>query len=251
MLANHAFQTITNPSAKNWFSLDLGIVDLFVSDLRSERSYPTRGRIAWDESSANWVETGKSHRLCTSSQLDALEAWAARLEKPGLLVLNQPLFQRAGTWSDKNLLSFPEDARRIWHAVERAPRSIAVLAGDIHWARAGSWRVAGGSDTRFEIVASPSRLLKPVKIVLWTIGERKMLKKPQAEIPPSGPSGSAQRRLQAAYGTSVDNFALLHLRRRPGRVDLRVTAVPANGTAQTATDAFGTGRPCERTFSLL
>jgi hypothetical protein len=251
MLAKEAFQSITNPEGRSWFGLDLGLVELFVTDLRSERSYRNRGRVVWDQLSESWREVDREERLCTPEQLAAIRDWAAGLQKPGLLVLGQPLFQAPETWSDRNIMSFEDEARAIWTAVEQAPRTVVVLAGDIHWARAGSWRVPRMGDRRFEVVASPMRLLKPFKMVFWTIGARKKLSDPRKDIPLAGPSDSARRRLEGAYGTSVDSFSLLTLRRRPGAVELAVETRNAKRVPATATDAFAPGNVCERVFNLV
>jgi hypothetical protein len=229
--------------------MDLGLVSLFVSDLRSERSTEGRGRIHWDDTTHEWKEAPPGRKLCTPEQLQAIESWAGNLDKPGLLVVGQPLFQQPRSTFDQNLLQFPNEAKAIWQAVEQAPRSIVVLAGDIHNARASKWNPLGPSNIRFEVVGSPMRLLKPLKIGFITVsGARKKLD--DMEVPAVDPDGFYLRRATRAYATGADTLTTMTLRPIGPRVELEVKVRHARNWAPLAANAAVSPQFCETKYSL-
>ena len=247
ILANTAFQTITNPGAESWFELDLGLVSLFVSDLRTERSTEGRGRLFWD--AGGWHEGSHGRRLCSTEQIDAIGRWAGGLDKPGLLVVAQPLFQGPEGTADQNLLAYPNEARAIWAAVEQAPRSIAVLSGDIHYSRASYWGPADLTKTRFEVVGSPMRLLKPFRIGPIAFESRKGASK--MTLPAVAVDATSTRSGHQMYATSADAITTIELRDAGLSVEMRIRAHHAKPGAPVATDAHSLGRQCDQTFHLF
>jgi hypothetical protein len=94
-------------------------VPLFVLDTRTNRAGSHFTRPEW------------LSRACS---------WIAGLETPGILVLSQPLIERArfflaGLFIDKNLPDHQEDFASLWNAVARAPHDLIIVSGDIHWSR--------------------------------------------------------------------------------------------------------------------
>jgi hypothetical protein len=223
LLANAAFQTLTNPDARNWFSMDLGMVSLFVSDLRSERSTEGRGRMVWDETLHKWRESAPGRRLCSVEQLEAIKDWAGGLAKPGFLVAGQPLFQKARSRFDENFLEFPNEARALWKAVEDSPRTIVV---------------------------SPVRLLKPLRIG-WIVvtGKRKEAK--HMGIPSMDLGDLKLRRAKRAYATSADSFTTISLRRSGMFVQMEVQARHAKGFAPVAANVDDLPTHCQKQYSLV
>lgn len=231
-----AYQALGNPDGKSWFSLDLGIVSLFVLDTRSQRGSKNRN---------------PPERLFDAPQGQALLAWSAALDKPGVILSAMPLFQKSANkillglmTTDHNLLYYPSDARRIWRAVENAPYGMVVLAGDIHHGIVSEWRTgaAGAVRQHYEVVASPLSLLGyPVA------GKRK------SERQPGGLQlGEELGRRDVArtfYCTSTDHFALLRFTRDAQSV--RVTAsVHRTPDAVTPNSEIENDDPCRVEFHL-
>ena len=208
-LAFEAYQSLGNPEARSWFSLDLGLVSLFVMDTRTRRGSEKRN---------------PPPRLFDTDQRDGLMQWSATLDKPGVLLSAMPLFQKAagkvfgGLFTgDHNLLSWPDDARQIWRAVEQAPFGVLALAGDIHRGVFSEWRTGqpGALRQHYELTTSPLRLLG----YPWKSSRK-------AGAQPSGLQLGAElgRRdvARTYYGTSTDHFALLRF--TPSPLGVRVTA---------------------------
>lgn len=124
------------------FSFDVAPVSFFVADTRGRRSHCA----------------APQPQLLPAVELQALEAWAAGLKGPGVLVLGQPLWLDAGDWRDHNLAAFGADYGRILRALCDAPYEIVVLSGDVHHSRA--LRLALPGERRlFELVSSPANHL--------------------------------------------------------------------------------------------
>jgi hypothetical protein len=234
-LAFEAYQSLGNPEARSWFSLDLGLVSLFVLDTRTRRGTDSRN---------------PPPRLFNADQRDALLQWSATLTKPGVLLSAMPLFQKAAGkvlglfTSDHNLLSWPEDARQIWRAVEQAPFGVLVLTGDIHRGVFSEWRTGEPGKVRqnYELVSSPLRLLG----YPWTPSRK-------AGAQPSGLQLGAElgRRdvARTYYGTSTDHFSLLRF--TPSPLGVRATAtVHRVPDALTPPSELEFGDPCRAGFYL-
>ena len=233
-LAYLAYQALGNPEGKNWFTLDLGVVSLFVMDTRSQRGTESRN---------------PPPQLFDTAQRMGLLQWSATLQKPGVLLSAMPLFQKAAGkflfyTTDHNLLSWERDAREIWRAVENAPFGVVVLAGDIHRGVVSEWQTGppGAVRQHYEVVSSPLRLLGyPTR------------PKREAGVQPGGLQLGAElgRRdtKQTFYGTSRDHFTLLRFQRDAAGVRVTVSAhsIP---DAAIAPSEVGPAAPCRTEFYL-
>jgi hypothetical protein len=148
-----AYQASLNPGGGRWVSFRVPPVSFFIADTRSNRTRDTDPNAA----------------LATEAQWRDLEAWAAGLDGPGVLVLPQPLLKAGGSKTDRTLVDFKQ-ADRLSAVFERAlggdtadgkPHDIMILTGDIHTGRVSSAEIVGLPGTIYELVASPASLVTP------------------------------------------------------------------------------------------
>jgi hypothetical protein len=144
-----AYQAALNPGGKRWSTLTVAPVSFFIADTRSDR---TRAK-------------DPQAKLAVPQMWADLEAWAANLNGPGVLVLPQPLLKTGGSKTDRTLLDFKE-SDRLGAIFERAlegpdPHDILILTGDIHTGRIASAEIVGARGQIFELVASPASLVTP------------------------------------------------------------------------------------------
>jgi len=231
-----AYQRLGNPEGRSWFSLDLGLVSLFVLDTRSRRGTKNRN---------------PPERLFDPPQGQALLDWSAALDKPGVVISAMPLFQQAAGkilfglfTTDHNLLSYPTDDRKIWRAVENAPYGVMVVGGDVHHGVVSEWRTGppGAVRQHFEVVASPLSLLG-----YPFTGKREAKRQPGglqvgAELGRRDPT-------KTYFGTSTDHFMLVRFNQGPQAV--RVTAtVHRTPDALIPNSEIENSDPCKVEFHL-
>ena len=151
----HRFQHGANPGGRSYYSFAIGEVAFFVADPRSERT-----RFGADP-----------HGFFSREQWMELVRWVSDLKGPGVLVLPQPLFQRAGGPTDYSLANFAGDYSRLCGVFESAldgetmdgrPHDILILTGDIHTGRhaVGTPKRPVSGDVH-EFAASPASLVGP------------------------------------------------------------------------------------------
>jgi hypothetical protein len=110
-----------------------------------------------------------TERFMLDADLDRLVEWLAELTCPGVLVLGQPIhakplsikngpFGVTHTITDRNLPAFTQFAR-LAQALQRSPRDVCVLSGDVHFGRVASVELFREGETEplrlFEVIASP------------------------------------------------------------------------------------------------
>ena len=148
-----AYQASLNPGGRRWTSFRVPPVSFFIADTRSNRTRDTDPHAA----------------LATEEQWKDLEAWAAGLDGPGVLVLPQPLLKAGGSKTDRTLVDFKQ-VDRLSAIFERAlggqtadgkPHDIMILTGDIHTGRVSAAEIVGLPGTIYELVASPASLVTP------------------------------------------------------------------------------------------
>ena len=146
-----AYQAALNPGGGRWTSFRVAPMSFFIADTRSNRTRDTDPNAA----------------LATEAQWQDLEAWAAALDGPGVLVLPQPLLKAGGSKTDRTLVDFKQ-ADRLSAVFERAlggetadgkPHDIMILTGDIHTGRVSTAEIVGlpGHDLRARRLARLAR----------------------------------------------------------------------------------------------
>jgi hypothetical protein len=146
----HVFQRAGNPDRSRFYSFRIDPVSFFVADPRSER---TPFKVP-------------QPRFFSDDQWTALEAWAAALTGPGVLVIGQPVFQKPGDWKDRSLANFEAEYGHLCELLEgiqSADHDVLILTGDIHTGRYSAATVAQRDPGRpiHEFVASPASLVSP------------------------------------------------------------------------------------------
>jgi hypothetical protein len=114
-------------------------VSFFVADTRSERTPFDKGR----------------GRMFSAAELAEIVRWCRELDRPGVLVLGQPLWMMEGGKSDYNPPDFRHEYATIWKAIVDAPWDVLVMSGDVHFSRLVSIRTPGQRIVH-ELVSSPA-----------------------------------------------------------------------------------------------
>ena len=158
------------------------------------------------------------------ADLKAVREWASNLKGPGCLALGQLLFappaSRIGRHMDLGLPDYRQYPELV-DALARAPFSIVVLTGDVHFGRVAVCELQGGREI-VEVVASPMALVAPVPRNDW--------RPAPALFPAEAIPGHVQRpiRTEAAYQFNGNHFATIGFNRAGGRVRLNVQAWPTD-----------------------
>ena len=123
-----------------WARFDVSPLSFYVADTRLNR--------AGDD-------------LMTAEQLGDLTDWIATLGGPGVLVLGQPLFAEPRGWrgalTDWTLPDYAQYAT-LTRALCRAPHSLVVLTGDVHYRRLARCQLPTGVELH-EVISSPLTLV--------------------------------------------------------------------------------------------
>ncbi|MCU0867457.1 MAG: hypothetical protein MUC36_27045 [Planctomycetes bacterium] len=133
------------------YEFDASPVSLFVADLRTERQ-----------------DAGVAGaRMMPEATLQAMVRWARTLQRPGVLVLGQPLLIAPGDWTDRNPPAYETEYAAIWDALDQACFDVLVLSGDVHHSRVLELTSPRGKPV-YEIVSSPACHIPGV--VWWKFG---------------------------------------------------------------------------------
>lgn len=212
-----SFQAVLNANLPDGNNLsyrfeDAPGVSFFVADMRSAR---TRVK-------------DSPPRMMPEEALTDLEQWAHSLNRPGVLVLGQPLWIEEGSSNDHKPPDFALQYERIWRAIAGAPRDILIVSGDVHHSRILEIGL-GNNRTVYEFVTSPAcHVPNELTIVLGSYSSqgRDKLKVPES-VPVGQERGPAlkPRLLRYLFGTSIPNtIGLLKFRANPtGKVSVGCT----------------------------
>ncbi len=86
--------------------------------------------------------------------LKLLTDWAESLQCPGVLVISQPLIVNNNP-TEKNLLSFKSQYRKLVQALGTSGHDIVLLSGDVHFGRISSVVLGPKGGRLIEVIASP------------------------------------------------------------------------------------------------
>jgi len=108
-------------------TVDAPLVSMMILDTRTRREAP-----------------GGGATFTPPANLDMLARWAAKLDRPGVLFLGQPISEGAprelqgadiDAMFDSALRHYPAQYRALCDAVAGAARDVLVVSGDVHWSR--------------------------------------------------------------------------------------------------------------------
>jgi hypothetical protein len=207
--ATDLYRAVQAPSLPVQF--DVPPLSFFVADTRADRQ-----------------PDGKT--LMKPQHLAALEDWVAGLTGPGVLLVGQPIFEtRAGNWlsrlgrrvGDFGLPDFEQYAR-LAEALRRAPHSVLILTGDVHFGRVGRTRPRAADGVELvEVISSPMALVTPIA--------HTPIRREPAEFPPlpGAPRTSVSYEGPLAAipdggDRSHDHFLVLRFSRVGERVTVRI-----------------------------
>lgn len=205
------FQAVLNTDVPAGDNLSYGIaqspvVNFFVADLRSAR---TRFR-------------DSPRRMMPEDALRDLEDWAGSLDRPGVLVLGQPLWIEEGSTFDYAPPDFGTQYERIWRAIAGAPRDILVVSGDVHHSRILEIGL-GNNRIVYEFVTSPACHIPTVMSIIF--GSYRSQDRGKPKVPESVTVGTATgpavkpRLLRYLFGTGVPNtIGVLKFRAHPNGI---------------------------------
>lgn len=92
--------------------------------------------------------------FASAKSLKKVVEWAKNLTCPGVLVISQPLIVEKNTM-ERNLLSFPDQYRKLLQALAHSGHDIVLLSGDVHYGRIATVPVGANGGRLIEVIASP------------------------------------------------------------------------------------------------
>ena len=166
--------------------------------------------------------TETDERFMTATDLDKIRTWASDLKSPGCLVLGQVLFTApAGTISRHMDLGLPDfqQYRELLDALRKAPHTVVILTGDVHFGRVSVCQFLNGQEI-VEVIASPLALVASFPSNEW--------KTAPGLYPAVAAPAFVQRPIttEKDYQFNGNHFATIGFSRSGGRVRMRVQAWP-------------------------
>lgn len=201
------------------------VVSFFVADMRSAR---TRFH-------------DSSRRMMPENALQDLEAWAGSLDRPGVMVLGQPLWIEEGSTFDYTPPNFATQYERIWRAIAGAPRDILIVSGDVHHSRILEIGL-GNNRIVYEFVSSPACHIPTVTSIVF--GSYRSQDRGKPKVPESVTVGTGAgpalkpRLLRYFFGTGVPNtIGVLKFRAHPnGTVSVGCTFLDSDAQRPAAAE---------------
>ncbi|GAB1260467.1 metallophosphoesterase family protein [Aurantivibrio plasticivorans] len=118
-----------------------------------------------------------------SKPFNELVSWAESLKGPGVLVIPQPLIVKTNN-TERNLLSFKSQYKRLLEALGSSGHDIVVLSGDVHFGRIASCQLGNNGATLTEIISSPMSNLTYLNGIATSKSEHKPKKFPEEQVLP-------------------------------------------------------------------
>jgi hypothetical protein len=205
--ASELYRVFQTPKSIMQFSVRP--VSFFIADTRMNR----------DE---NW------NNFMTPADLDELGKWVKTLRGPGVLVIGQPLLQKAtsyfkGTFGDWNLPDFKQYERLV-DALANSEHSLVVLTGDVHFGRIARSSLRAGGEL-IEIISSPMSLVDPNVRGTWAKAPDTF---PSTRPADTTPAALAKTGIvtEADFAPTEGHFLTLEFTRRGTGANLRVRFWP-------------------------
>jgi hypothetical protein len=164
-------------------------------------------------------------RLFSDTQWQQLRAWAAEPQGLGVLVLGQPIFERAskrrGDLGDYRLADYERDYSELMELLGRATRSTTVLTGDVHFSRVTSSSFPASATSRnerrvTELISSPLALVAGGQLLSmfgdWTAAPAK------ASLPARHSFSGTTMHTDDSLHSAAEGAMLLEFYRRGQRV---------------------------------
>jgi len=114
-----------------------------------------------------------------------LTDWAKSLSSPGILVIPQPLIVNVNK-TERNLLSFKAQYKKLLEALGSSGHDIVVLSGDVHYGRIASCSIGENGATLTEVISSPMSNLTYLNGIATASPEYSPTQFPQPECLPNG-----------------------------------------------------------------
>ncbi|MBJ7537295.1 hypothetical protein [Marinomonas transparens] len=114
-----------------------------------------------------------------------LTNWAESLTSPGVLVIPQPLIVNINK-TERNLLSYKAQYKRLLEALGSSGQNIVVLSGDVHFGRIASCPIGEKGATLTEIISSPMSNLTYLNGIATTGPEFSPEQFPAVDFLPTG-----------------------------------------------------------------
>lgn len=88
------------------------------------------------------------------AEFQKIVRWACSLQSPGILIAPQPLIVEKNK-TERNLLSFQNQYKRLIEALAHSGHDIVLLTGDVHFGRIATCRLGNNGARLIEVISSP------------------------------------------------------------------------------------------------
>ena len=132
----------------------------------------------------------KEDRFLPEADFQQIVDWATGLRSPGVFAVPQPLIVEPNE-SERNLLSYTDQYKRLLEALAHSGHDIVLLSGDVHFGRIASCALGNGGGRLIEIISSPLSNLTYLNGIATSTPKRVPKKFPHGSAVPSGWSRTA------------------------------------------------------------
>ncbi len=130
------------------------------------------------------------NRFIPEPDFQQIVDWATALRSPGIFVVPQPMIVEPND-SERNLLSYTDQYKRLLEALAQTGHDIVLLSGDVHFGRIASCALGNNGGRLIEIISSPLSNLTYLNGIATSTPKRVPKKFPDASAVPSGWSRAA------------------------------------------------------------
>ena len=219
----HLPVTWTASGRKDWQRTAMSLFKAFQSDDPRSTGSPRQfaiGRLSFFVVDTRVDRGPGDQTFMRGCDFNCLTRWLNASSDPGVLVLSQPIFQRASGWfakrlKDRTLANYAQYEELV-RAIFRSRRSLLVLSGDVHYGRVttATLRTSGRERRLHEVISSPLSLLH------HTDSDRG--KAPPSTFPDDAIRGIPRVETRTLCDTGREHFAILQIFSQGGRVGVNV-----------------------------